>query len=62
MQENWKIQFSSQYTKPFRPDAGLKANKLPVMVAPTEETDNRICKAGIKAVNVVIAESTHRKQ
>jgi hypothetical protein len=40
----------------------LKANKLPEMVAPTEENDYQICKAGIKAVNVVIAESAHRKQ
>jgi hypothetical protein len=40
----------------------LKANKLPEMVAPTEETDYQFCKAGIKAVNVVIAESTNRKQ
>lgn len=62
MQKDWKIQFSSQYTKPFRPDAGLKANKLPETVAPTEENDYQICKAGIKAVNVVIAESAHRKQ
>jgi hypothetical protein len=32
------------------------------MVAPKEETDYQIFKAGIKAVNVVIAENTHRKQ
>jgi hypothetical protein len=32
------------------------------MVAPTEKIDYQIRKAGIKAVNVVIAESTHRKQ
>jgi hypothetical protein len=32
------------------------------MVSPTKKTDYQICKAGTKAVTVVIAESTHRKQ
>jgi len=42
--------------------AKVKAHKLPILVAPTEETDYQICKAGMKAVQTVIAESVFRKQ
>ena len=49
-------------TQALPPCAGLKAHKLPAMVAPTDKTDYQFCKAGMKAANVIIAENTYCKQ
>lgn len=47
----YPCKWGSPRTNSYCPGAGLKAHKLPEMVAPTEKTDYQICKAGMKAVN-----------